>query len=178
MKSSYICNALAHYGYDTFFLTILEIINITNLSKVEARKLILEREQYYLDTLEPEYNIQKIAGSLLGQVRSFESRKLMSENMKGKNSHRFGTTLSIETRTKIRESLTGRTTTEVTKTKISEAMGYTIYVYSSDGVTLLNTFTSARRAQEFLGSSQITILKYAKNGVLFKDKWILSTNLK
>jgi hypothetical protein len=53
MKFFYICNALAHHDYDTFSVTILEIINITNLSKKDARKLILEREQYYLDTLEP-----------------------------------------------------------------------------------------------------------------------------
>jgi len=32
----------------------LEYIDISNLSKVNARKLILEREQYYLDLLEPE----------------------------------------------------------------------------------------------------------------------------
>ena len=65
MKFFYICNALAYHGYDTFSVTILEIINITNLSKKDVRKLILEREQYYLDTLEPEYNIQKIADSFL-----------------------------------------------------------------------------------------------------------------
>jgi hypothetical protein len=53
MKFFYICNALAYHSYDTFSVTILKIINITNLSKKNAQKLILEREQYYLDTLEP-----------------------------------------------------------------------------------------------------------------------------
>ena len=52
MKFFYIYNALTYHGYDTFSVTILEIINITNLSKKDARKLILEREQYYLDTFE------------------------------------------------------------------------------------------------------------------------------
>jgi len=53
MRFSYICNALAHHDYDTFSVTIFEIINITNLSKEDVRKLILSRKQYYLDTLEP-----------------------------------------------------------------------------------------------------------------------------
>jgi hypothetical protein len=33
-----------------------------NLSKGEAKKMILEWEQLYLDIFEPEYNLLKIAG--------------------------------------------------------------------------------------------------------------------
>lgn len=47
-KTSYICNALKVYNYSAFSLSLLEIINITNLSKEDARKLILSREQYDL----------------------------------------------------------------------------------------------------------------------------------
>ncbi len=42
----HIYNALVYYGYLAFSLTILEYINISNLSKKEAYKLILEREQF------------------------------------------------------------------------------------------------------------------------------------
>jgi len=45
--------ALYNYGYSAFNLSILEYIDITNLSKDEAKIIILEREQYYLDTLSP-----------------------------------------------------------------------------------------------------------------------------
>jgi LAGLIDADG endonuclease/GIY-YIG catalytic domain len=65
-KKSRIHNALLHYGYSSFSLTILEFIDITNLSKEEAKKIIIEREQYYIDNILPEYNILKTAGSLLG----------------------------------------------------------------------------------------------------------------
>jgi len=44
--NNYICNALNHHKYSAFSLSILEYIDITNLSLEEARKLILEREQY------------------------------------------------------------------------------------------------------------------------------------
>lgn len=44
------------------------------------------REQYYIDTLKPEYNICKIAGSSLGVKHSAESNKKKSDNhfQKGK----------------------------------------------------------------------------------------------
>jgi group I intron endonuclease len=39
---------------------------------------VIEREQFYLDTFNPEYNILKVAGSLLGFKHSEDSRNLMS----------------------------------------------------------------------------------------------------
>jgi len=45
-KSMYICNSLQNHGYSAFSLTILEYIDVSNLSKDESRKLILEREQH------------------------------------------------------------------------------------------------------------------------------------
>jgi len=53
--------ALLKYGYSKFSLTILEYIDKTGLSKDEFLILLLEREQFYLDSLDPEYNILKFA---------------------------------------------------------------------------------------------------------------------
>jgi hypothetical protein len=47
--NNYISKALIFHSYSEFFLTILEYIDISNLSKEEARKLILLREQHYID---------------------------------------------------------------------------------------------------------------------------------
>lgn len=52
------------YGKDSFDFFILEYC--------ETEKL-LEREQYYLDNLKPEYNICKIAGNCLGVKQSEET---------------------------------------------------------------------------------------------------------
>ena len=49
----YICNAIITHTHSAFSLFIFEYINIENFSKENVRKLILSREQYYLDTLEP-----------------------------------------------------------------------------------------------------------------------------
>ena len=69
--NSRIYNAINCHGYEAFSLTILEYLDIFNLSKEKAQILILEREQYYLDLIflvnEPNiYNILMKAGSSLG----------------------------------------------------------------------------------------------------------------
>lgn len=53
--SSAIYSAILKYGYGNFSIDILEYCDISTL---------IEREQYYIDLLEPEYNILKIAYSL------------------------------------------------------------------------------------------------------------------
>jgi len=58
--------------------------------------LILDREQYYIDSLAPKY--PKIAGSPLGLVRSLETRKLMSEAKKGENPPLYGKEVSESTK--------------------------------------------------------------------------------
>jgi group I intron endonuclease len=54
---SIINNSLLKYGYCNFSLDILEYCESS---------ILIKREQYYIDTLNPEYNILKIAGSSFG----------------------------------------------------------------------------------------------------------------
>jgi hypothetical protein len=63
--------ALLKYGFSSFSLEILEYCS-------EGQKeLILEREQYYLDNLKPQYNIVETAGSTLGYKHTEESIEKM-----------------------------------------------------------------------------------------------------
>ena len=62
--------ALLKYGFSNFSLEILEYCTLDNL---------LEREQYYLDNLKPDYNIVEIAGSTLGYKHTEESLKKMRD---------------------------------------------------------------------------------------------------
>lgn len=57
-KSSLIYKALLKYGFSKFSLEILEYCDPS---------ILLEREQYYIDLLQPEYNLLKTAGSRLGK---------------------------------------------------------------------------------------------------------------
>lgn len=148
-SNSYIPKALLSHGYSVFRLSILEYIDISNLSKEDARKIILEREQYYLDLLEPEYNILKVVGNLLGYKHSEESLAKMSLANLGENNPRgmSGRTLSTENLAKMSEAkvgeknprgMLGRTHSADTLTKMSIAklgsnnpIGKRVFVYSS-----------------------------------------------
>lgn len=61
------------YGSENFDFLILEYCTQDNL---------LEREQYYLDCLDPEYNICKTAGNCLGVVQSEETKLKRAESLK------------------------------------------------------------------------------------------------
>jgi group I intron endonuclease len=58
---SIINNSLLKYGYNNFSLDIMEYCESS---------VLINREQYYLDRLKPEYNILKIAGSSFGYKHS------------------------------------------------------------------------------------------------------------
>jgi group I intron endonuclease len=75
-NKSIISNSLLKYGYNNFSLDIMEYCEPS---------VLINREQYYLDRLKPEYNILKIAGSRLGSKHSpetllkFKERRLSPE---------------------------------------------------------------------------------------------------
>lgn len=62
--------ALLKYGFSNFTLEILEYCDKNN---------VLEREQYYMDILKPQYNIVEIAGSTLGYKHTPESLAKMRD---------------------------------------------------------------------------------------------------
>ena len=67
----YICRALKKYGYYNFSLEILEYCEAENLH---------EREDEYLNLLEPEYNILREAGSSGGYIHDDKAKKKMRAN--------------------------------------------------------------------------------------------------
>jgi hypothetical protein len=75
-KSSLICKALRKYGHSCFSFGILEYCDKND---------IINREQYYIDTLSPEYNISRVAGSPLGVIRSKETKAKIAAARSGRN---------------------------------------------------------------------------------------------
>lgn len=84
-------SAFDKYGKTAFMFTILE--------HTESERLI-EREQHYFDTLNPEYNIAPTAGNSLGRSCSLESRLKFS-------AARMGHPVTEETRRKISKAMSG-----------------------------------------------------------------------
>jgi len=106
--NSGIYSAILKYGHSNFSLDILEYCK---------PDLLIKREQYYIDLLEPEYNILKIAGSTLGFRHSEATKVQMSINNTGVNNPLFGKKHSYETRKKIGESLKLNITPKVMTTE-------------------------------------------------------------
>jgi len=84
----------------------------------------------------------------------------------------FRRTHSAESFAKIAENhyMFGISHSEEIITKISKAQGTQIFVYSSDRSSLLYTLNSARKAAKQFKICCNTILKYTKNGKLFKNE--------
>jgi hypothetical protein len=66
---------IVKYGYLKFKLEILEYCE---------PNLLLEREQFYIDLLNPKYNVYKTAGSPLGYKHTLKTKKLISNSLKNR----------------------------------------------------------------------------------------------
>jgi len=84
--------ALLKFGYSNFKLEILEYC---------LPEDVINREQYYLDLLQPEYNIYKVAGSPSGYKHTEETLAKLREIKKGNKHPLFGKNISDETKAKI-----------------------------------------------------------------------------
>jgi len=96
----YICRALLKHDYSNFKLEILEYC--------EPEKC-LEKEDYYLKKLKPEYNISlNPSAPFSGRQHSDESKTIMSDAKSGENHPNYGKTLDNKTKQKISESKKGK----------------------------------------------------------------------
>jgi len=139
--------ALIKYGYSNFTLEILEYSDISDLT---------EREQYYIDKLNPKYNTLKIAGSSSGHKLSEETKEKISKSLKGiyvkeksglygrthteetkalmslkkyqENNPLFGKTHSETTKELMRQKALGRKHSEETILKMSASKGYLVHI--------------------------------------------------
>jgi group I intron endonuclease len=88
-RTSIIYNATLKHDYVNFSLYILEYCDIN---------VLIEKEQYYLDILKPEYNIIKIANSRLGSKQLEATKIKISISNKGKHQHFLGKRHTYESR--------------------------------------------------------------------------------
>lgn len=70
-----IYQAISKYGLDKFTLEILEYCN---------KDVTIERVQFYLDKIQPEYNLLKKAGSIFGFKHNLLSLNKMSDSALGR----------------------------------------------------------------------------------------------
>lgn len=101
-----VANAVYKYGLSEFAFLVLEIV--PQEDKMDST-LLINREDHYLETLKPEYNIARLASNSLGWKHSKESLTKMRENYSEEHRQRVGNmnkgkSLFLETRDLIRKS--------------------------------------------------------------------------
>lgn len=72
--NKYLQNAFNKYGEKAFVFEIIEHC---------TKETFVKREQYFIDTLNPEYNFLKVAYSSIGFKHSEETKQLLSKKFKG-----------------------------------------------------------------------------------------------
>jgi group I intron endonuclease len=92
-SNQHLQNSYNKYG-DVFKFEIIEYC---------IEKNLIEKEQFYIDTLNPQYNILKEAYSSIGFKHSEETKQLLSKKFKGMQ-RSLGRKFSEETKSKMRES--------------------------------------------------------------------------
>lgn len=167
--NSKLLNALLKYGYTNFEFKILEFIKFEpSQSKSERRSLLLNKEQYFIDEIKPEYNINQKAGNNLGRIYSVppeeeEVRRKMSLAKKGKPGNKKDAILSLESKALFREK-SGMATGVTMLNENNEILGY---------------FKSIQIASEVTGISRNRISRSARgirkelieNGKVYKFKY-------
>lgn len=124
------------YSKASFIFEVLEqIIRPDGIDDLEWKRLVLTREQHYLNTLlfasendsrfdKLGYNICRIAGSTFGRRASKEARARMKANhadFKGINHPQYGTHRSKVTKQKLSKYHTGRCLSDESKQKCRDA---------------------------------------------------------
>ena len=141
------------YGETQFDYEVLEELEITENLKDQ----LFDREQYWINIIEPEYNILPAAGSTLGYHHTEETKRKISETTTGVKK-------SVEHSRHISEGQKGKILTEEHKKKLSQAAknrkSMSHYsIISIDGVI----YNSLKEATEKTGIKYNTIQKRLKN---------------
>jgi group I intron endonuclease len=172
--NSIINSALLKYGYSNFSFEILEYCE---------KNIVLEREQYYLDTLNPAYNILKVAGSnsghkqreesILKRINTFTENKKAREALKEikENSASNNINFPLQGSTRPLEVI------ELMRKNHSKSKR--VYEYKADKITLIAKYDSLRQAQEITGLTREYIAKCIKVGKLaHNSSWYSFSELK
>lgn len=170
--------ALLKYGYENFRLEILEYCRADELIK---------REQYYLDLLNPEYNILKYAYSLLGykhtpeNIAKFKLKKVSQELKDILSSVHLGKEVSQETRDKLSLAISNYKKNNPLSPEALANITAKTTEREGVAVTLLNTqtneeleFPTLTKAGEYLGIKRQAIRNAIKRESLVKGLYRVS----
>lgn len=145
--SQIVKKALLKYGISNFAFVVLETLE-------NNKELILSKEQYYIDLLQPVYNIAKVAGSVIGVKRTIEQRLKQSlsispehiEILLNINKNKI---VSEYTRNLLRQKIIGRKVSETTRIKISINNAKSTPIEILENNNIVHTFKSIKECAEY-----------------------------
>ena len=174
-SNTLIVRSILKYGIGNFALVILDFVDKDDL---------LSREDHFIQTLNPEYNIlqnagnslgynhtpesiEKITQSALGRTHSVEVRKAMSESRMGANNPMFGKNVSEETRLKLSEAAKNRVK--------SNKPGFIVEVLDLEN-NITTEYQSIREAARNIGASFTTLIRREKkeNPKPYKGRYVIT----
>lgn len=189
-NNSIMYRALLKYGYSKFTLEILEYCD---------KSSVIEKEQYYLDLLNPNYNICKTAGSSLGRITKDHTRlklryvwlvRLFKSKGKGISFSKFildiyerkvnKYSLNISKLQAMFEKITLKKESKVSMKTRMKILASTVTAQSvliTDLKTkVTTTYPSARRAAVALNASHSTIMNKlkGKNTKFYKGRYLIT----
>lgn len=170
--------ALLKYGHNNFSLEILEYCSKDNL---------LDRENYYLDKLKPEYNILKYAYSLLGykhtasSIEKLKLKKISPEHKLLLSLAHKNKIVGPETRAKLSAALAdfkrnnplSKEKLENLRKKAIEREGVKVSVLNSQ-TNEIKEFTNKTEAGKFLAVSRQAITNSIKRNAPIKGIYHIS----
>ena len=146
------------YGYSKFSLDIFEYCE---------PGVLIKREQYYIDTLKPEYNILKIAGSRLGCKHSLETLLKFKERR-----------LSYEALINLKLAKIGKAPTSPLR-RINHllATDHITTVVNKENNTV-KVYPSIRAVSRHIGINHVTILNYINTNKWLRDTYLITRKKK
>ena len=116
-RDCYLYRAIKKYGWGKFEISVLE--------RVDDFELLNEREIFWIDKFNPEYNMKDGGDCARGWNHTEEAKRKMSETKSkqylGKNNPFFGKTHSEEAKEKIRQARLGKKLSEEHKNAIAKS---------------------------------------------------------
>ena len=157
-----IVQALLKYGSENFAVLIIEFVDINNLAI---------RETHYITQLLPHYNILKQGYSSIGYKHTEETKNLLSDLAKNRTHSEKTFVFTLKTKVGNNNPFYNKNHSIKSKLKMIEANSANpIYIYNSFS-KLLVIFPSVTTLAKLIKSNHSTIVKYIKNGNLFRGEW-------
>nr|UHB41918.1 GIY endonuclease [Apiotrichum gamsii] len=180
--------AVLKYGLNNFAFVVLESVDFSNLIREESNKNLLMREDFYLFTLRPMYNIAPKAGNTLG-VKHTDSTKAKikinysSERREAIGALNRGKKLPPTTVEAIRKTALRRSPISIeTRITISKKVGKFYTIRRTDNSIFLSpekiivsslTLQRVKNVRIFLDCSEKTVLRALNTNGIIQKEWCI-----